>query len=146
MTRKTLILLSVLFVSVAYGRWMQQPQAEPVLMADVFVDPSQLPAACRSNVTVQSVQLFERGSTSETFFVTWARPELACLTKAAVTVNVKRRDGSNGSKTEFVDANNGQALVKVFGSRSDNPGTEVTAVVLANGFQVTATKTAITDI
>ena len=123
---------------------MQQPQA--VVVADVFVDPSQLPAACRSNVTVQSVQLFERGSTSETFFVTWARPELACLTKAAVTVTVKRRDGSSESKTEFVDANNGQAFAKIFGSRSDNPGIEVTAIVLVNGLQVTATKTAITDI
>lgn len=132
MTRKTLILLTVLLASAAGGRWMQRQHAVQLFGANVAVDPSQLPEACRSNVTVNSVSLSERGATSETFLVIWT-PGLSCLTRAAVTVKVKRRDGSTEEKTEFVDGN--AARVKVFGSRSDNPSVQVTATVIVNGLQ-----------
>jgi hypothetical protein len=111
---------------------MQRQHAGQLIGANVAVDPSQLPEACRSNLTVNSVSLSERGATSETFLVTWT-PGLSCLTKAAVTVKVRRRDGSTEEKTEFVEGN--AARVKVFGSRSDNPGVQATATVIVNGLQ-----------
>ncbi|MGE0128892.1 MAG: hypothetical protein AB7U82_12500 [Blastocatellales bacterium] len=139
MTRKILILLTVLLASVAWGRWMQRQHAGQLFGANVAVDPSQLPAACRSNITMNSVVLNDSGATSETFLVTWVPPDLTCLAKAAVTVKVKRRDGSTAEKTEFVDAGQGiagrQASVKIFGSRSDNRSVEATATVILNGLQ-----------
>ncbi|MEP7272800.1 MAG: hypothetical protein ABI882_14960 [Acidobacteriota bacterium] len=136
MTRKILILLTILVVSASSGRWMQRQQAGQIAGANVIANPEQLPAICRSNLTVNSVELVERGVTSETFLVKWASPELSCLVKAAVTVVVRRRDGSTESKTEFVD-NTRQASVRVFGSRSDNPGIQATATVIVNGLQGT---------
>jgi hypothetical protein len=132
MTRKILILLTVLLVSAAGGRWMQRPHAGQIIGGNTVADPAQLPEACRSNLTVNSVTLSERGATSETFLVTWT-PGLSCLTKAAVTVKVRRRDGSTEEKTEFVDG--ASARVKVFGSRSNNPGVQATATVIVNGLQ-----------
>src|SRR5262245_20918279 len=132
MTRKTLILLIVLLVSAAWGRWMQRQHAGQIFGGNVAVDPAQLPAACRSNVTLNSVILNDRGATSETCLVTWVPPDLTCLTTAAVTVKVRRRDGSTEEKTEFVEGGR-QASVKVFGSRSDNPGVQATATVIING-------------
>ena len=143
MTRKTLILLTVLFVSVSCGRWLQRQQAGQFFGANVIADPAQLPAVCRSNLTVNSVELVDRGSTSETYLVKWAQPELTCLVKAAVTVEVKHRDGSTDSKTEFVD-NTRQATVKVFGARSDNPGLQATATVVLNGLQGTIVNKTVT--
>lgn len=141
MTRKTLILLAVLLASAAVGRWMQRQHAGQLFGGNVAVDPSQVPAACRSDVTLNSVILNDRGATSETFLVTWVPPALTCLTRAAVTVKVRRRDGSTEQKTEFVDGGR-QASVKVFGSRSDNPSVEATATVVLNGLQgVVANKT-----
>ena len=143
MKRQILILSAVLLLAVSGGRWMRQQQAH-MAFADVIVDPSQLPAACRAEATIRTLELEETGLTSETFFVTW-RSSLSCLSKGAVTVTVKRRDGSTNTQTEFFEGKE-IAHIKVGGFRKDNPAISVTATVLVNGLQETATKTAITDL
>jgi hypothetical protein len=144
MKRQILILSAVLLVAVSGGRWLRQQQAH-IAFADVLVDPAQLPEACRTDVTIQTLELFDTALTTERFFVVWGSSSLSCVTKGAVTVTVTRRDGSTNTQTEFFE-NTDQTFVKVGGFRKDNPAISVTATVLVNGLQKTATKTFITDI
>ena len=134
MTRKTLILLAVLFLSLAVGRWANHSPVGAAAFADVIVDPAQLAAACRANATINEVSVVDSGVTSETFLVRWSSG-IACQTAAAVVVEATFRDGSKEKKTEFVNGSAGQALVKVFGSRADNRANRTNVTVTVNGLQ-----------
>ena len=134
MTRKTLILLAVLVLSTVAGRWANRSPVGAAAFVDVIVDPSQLAAACRSTATINEVSVVDSGVTFETFLVRWTSG-IACQTAVAVKVTATFRDGSIGSKTEFVNGSAGQALVKVFGSRGDSRAVRTNVTVIVNGTQ-----------
>ncbi len=140
MTRKTILLLAVLFLSITVGRWANHTPVGAAAFVDRVADPSELSAACRSTATVTEVSVVDSGPTSETFLVRWSSG-IACQTAAGVTVEATFRDGSKGSKTEVINGSSSQALIKVNGSRADNRANRTNVTVIVNGEQTgTATK------